>query len=85
MPCIYCGESGVQSTKDRCKSITKNKRLFITDTEIRFNGIDRLDSSKGYFMDNVVSCCKHCNSAKNILTTTEFKNHIIKIYEHYCK
>jgi hypothetical protein len=85
MPCFYCGESGVQSTKDRCKTITKNKRLFVTDAEIRFNGIDRLDSNKGYFINNVVSCCKYCNTAKNTLTTTEFKNHITKIYEHYCK
>ncbi len=27
-------------------------------------GIDRVDSSKGYFKDNVVSCCKSCNILK---------------------
>lgn len=27
-------------------------------------GIDRVDNNKGYFMDNVVSCCKDCNYIK---------------------
>lgn len=27
-------------------------------------GLDRLDSSKGYLIDNVVSCCGVCNSLK---------------------
>lgn len=46
------------------------------------NGLDRVDSSKGYTIDNVVSCCKHCNWAKNSMTTDEFKKHIEEIY-HY--
>lgn len=31
------------------------------------NGIDRLDSSKGYEVSNCVPCCKICNRAKNNL------------------
>lgn len=27
-------------------------------------GLDRLDNTKGYTADNVVSCCKHCNSVR---------------------
>ena len=29
-----------------------------------YNGIDRIDSDKGYKIGNVVSCCKQCNYAK---------------------
>jgi hypothetical protein len=29
-----------------------------------YNGIDRVDSSKGYTKDNCVSCCKLCNKMK---------------------
>lgn len=47
-----------------------------------FNGLDRINSAKGYTMDNVVPCCKHCNWAKNDMTIKEFENHINKIY-HY--
>lgn len=77
--CFYCGDVGVQSAKDNSngKEITK--------TKISFNGIDRVDSSKGYLLSNVVSCCKHCNTAKNTMSQKEFKNHIMRIYEYFVK
>lgn len=28
------------------------------------SGLDRLDSTKGYTLDNVWPCCKHCNALK---------------------
>lgn len=28
-------------------------------------GLDRLDNSRGYELDNVVTCCKECNVARN--------------------
>lgn len=35
-------------------------------------GLDRIDSSKGYEYDNVVSCCGFCNTIKmNLLTFQE--------------
>ena len=36
------------------------------------NGLDRIDSSKGYTLDNVVPCCKYCNRAKSDLSLEEF-------------
>lgn len=45
-------------------------------------GIDRVDNSKGYEIDNCVSCCITCNSAKNDLSETEFKEWVKKIYNH---
>lgn len=38
------------------------------------NGIDRIDSIKGYTRDNVVPCCKQCNWAKGRLTYQQFLN-----------
>ena len=43
-------------------------------------GLDRVDSSEGYKVNNVVPCCTTCNTMKNSLTTEEFKSHIIKLY-----
>lgn len=43
-----------------------------------FNGMDRLDSSKGYITDNVVSCCEMCNYMKKCLSPDVF----VKIAEH---
>jgi hypothetical protein len=37
-----------------------------------FNGIDRMDSSKGYELDNCVSCCDECNTMKGALDNTTF-------------
>jgi len=44
-----------------------------------YNGIDRVDNSKGYTIDNVVSCCKICNRAKGDLTIQEFKSWVERI------
>lgn len=35
-------------------------------------GLDRIDSSIGYQVDNVVRCCPRCNKAKGTLTQEEF-------------
>jgi hypothetical protein len=45
-----------------------------------YNGLDRVDNTKGYTVDNVVPCCAHCNRAKNNYTQEEFYDHIAKIY-----
>jgi len=50
--------------------------------EERVIGIDRIDSSKGYLMNNVVPCCAICNRMKSDLEKNDFLNHIHKIYLH---
>ena len=30
----------------------------------RYNGIDRIDNTKGYLIDNVLPCCTRCNAFK---------------------
>lgn len=39
-----------------------------------YNGLDRVDNTKGYVIGNVVSCCQICNSAKSKLTLPEFRD-----------
>ena len=46
------------------------------------NGIDRVDSSKGYVIGNVVPCCAMCNMMKNNYSLEVFKSHVNKIYKH---
>lgn len=49
------------------------------------SGLDRIDSSKGYSLDNVVKCCKICNQMKNDLGQVDFFEHINNIYaKHVC-
>ena len=63
----------------------KSTKRKVTDEILWFNGIDRIDSKIGYIDGNVVTCCKHCNFAKDALTQKEFKDLIFKIYNHWAK
>jgi hypothetical protein len=47
-----------------------------------YNGIDRIDSSKGYIKGNVLSCCRTCNVAKSDMNYDRFIEHINKIYKN---
>jgi len=78
-PCYYCGLGNSNLAQDR-RGWSKNKQ--ISDTKIKFNGIDRIDSSKGYWSNNIVTCCKYCNTAKNTMSEKDFYNFIQRIYEH---
>jgi hypothetical protein len=74
--CYYCG--------------TKPNQFFKNHTghyygTYKYNGLDRLDSNKGYIKNNIVPCCKYCNFAKNDLSINKFYNHIKKIYEYIKK
>ena len=48
-------------------------------------GIDRIDSKKGYILDNCRPACKRCNQAKNDLSTEEFINHCEKVVKNCAK
>ena len=40
--------------------------------EVKMHGLDRVDNDRGYHMDNVVTCCEQCNSAKSAQTYEYF-------------
>lgn len=67
--CHYCG-------------IEPSNNYFKNYYDIKYNGIDRLDNNKGYYLDNVVPCCKICNVAKNNNSYEEFINWINRISNH---
>lgn len=50
-PCAYCGELPNKPCRFRIKE--------------PLNGIDRVNSSKGYTVDNCVTCCPICNQMKS--------------------
>lgn len=45
------------------------------------NGIDRVDNSIGYTVDNCVSCCNFCNHAKKDYSKVDFLQAIKRIYK----
>lgn len=63
--CFYCGAAPSNVHKGRYE-----------DVKYIYNGVDRVNNSKGYVKNNTVSCCKHCNRAKNSMSFDEFKEWI---------
>lgn len=68
--CSYCGANPQQ--------IIKQTRA---NGEYLYNGIDRIDSSKGYTIQNCISCCGICNKMKLDHDIEFFYNHINKIIQ----
>lgn len=82
--CFYCN-SPAESKLEDVRYSTKFGKSIITDTVIKYNGLDRVDNTKGYEADNVVACCKYCNMAKNEFTQEHFRERICKIYNNWAK
>lgn len=72
--CNYCGREP--------SNISKSKSGNVFGDYI-YNGIDRIDNTKGYILNNCVTCCEHCNRAKMSLSVEEFKILIDKIYNYF--
>jgi hypothetical protein len=71
LPCAYCGRSPFRNFY---------RRGGTSRCECKVNGIDRVDSTKGYTDTNVVSCCWPCNTAKNSMTQDQFRAWVISVY-----
>lgn len=75
--CAYCGSE----PSNKCypmKHVSLSQKN--SNRHIIRNGIDRVDSAKGYTLDNVVPCCATCNSAKNDTTKADFLAWIERVY-----
>ncbi len=73
--CHYCNLEPNKCRIDNSKSRQGISRVY-------FNGVDRVDSSKGYVLNNVVSCCEDCNKAKRNLSYKQFIDLITRIYNN---
>jgi hypothetical protein len=65
-PCAYCGME---------ESIVHKRKT----TSYPHNGVDRIDSSRGYELDNCAPCCYTCNFAKNSMPLGEFRKWITRL------
>jgi hypothetical protein len=74
-PCVYCGDccSNAAIYKAYNKRTSKRKKPFY------YTGIDRKDSSKGYFIGNCEPCCTRCNRAKSNASSVDFLDWIDRI------
>jgi hypothetical protein len=61
--CYYCGTKYYNGSTEK-------------GFKIKYNGIDRVDNSKGYIKENVVPCCGICNKAKGTMSSEIFQQWI---------
>lgn len=66
-PCAYCGAEPKISKWQNVKKMTA------------WNGLDRVNNSGGYTIDNVVACCKTCNSWKKNRRAADFISHALRV------
>ncbi len=79
--CYYCGRLPRTTIKT---NIGKRKR----NGSFTYNGLDRIDSSKGYTKNNTVTCCEICNKAKRDMSQElflEWINDLIQYRTKYAK
>jgi len=67
LPCHYC--------RIEPSTISRGAEPFT------FNGLDRKNWKLGYTLDNVVTCCRDCNMAKNTIPYDKFLVYLKRIAE----
>ncbi len=70
--CYYCDSEP--------SSVASGKSLY---GNYVYNGIDRIDSNKGYEKDNCVACCSMCNMMKKDYSVDNFLKKVEKIYNKH--
>lgn len=75
-----CKHRSFELTKDDFESITQQPCFYCLHNGSRMRGIDRMDSSKGYILDNVVAACSTCNMAKHTMSKSDFLNHCFRLH-----
>lgn len=56
--CFYCGIEPVGENRP------PRAYKYVENVIFKYNGVDRYDNTKGYTVNNCVSCCFTCNRAK---------------------
>jgi hypothetical protein len=69
--CFYCGDK------------PSNALTSAIGEKYIYNGIDRVDNTKGYFVENCVPCCEMCNKAKATHTQEKFFYWTIRLYNKF--
>lgn len=80
--CHYCDVKPLQNSNRKHAGMKRKDKLRFK-VEYIYNGIDRINSDKGYFLQNCVSCCGSCNTIKSdILSYEEMKVAIAAILKY---
>jgi hypothetical protein len=82
LPCSYCGREPSNLFRRKYKIDGKYAFDPAPGMTLRYSGLDRIDSEKGYVHGNVVPCCWECNKIKSALPLDVFLALIARIQKH---
>ena len=71
--CYFCSSKPV---------LKEGKMHTRVGTQVPINSIDRIDSNKGYTLNNVRCCCTQCNYMKHRMSDDIFLEQVKKIWRH---
>lgn len=85
--CHYCGSapSSISMVRGSRNAKRGQKRTGTLLSQYIYNGLDRIDSAKGYTLDNVVPCYGVCNHAKHTMPYDEFVAWLDRVAEFRTK
>lgn len=69
-------------TKEEFYDITNKACYYCGSIPSPYNGIDRINSKRGYEKDNCVPCCEICNKMKLDYSINDWCNHMKKILNY---
>ena len=73
--CVYCGIEPQNTYKHR-KNIEDSRACI-------YNGVDRIDNSIGYTIENSVTCCKTCNFMKGSISIQDWNKWLELLVKHW--
>jgi hypothetical protein len=83
LPCDYCGSLPSNVLNVGTSKLHNRREVSpyqLQSGNFTYNGLDRVDPTKGHTLDNCVPCYAPCNYAKWDYTRDEFIAHIEKMY-----
>jgi hypothetical protein len=70
--CYYCNSK--PTNKQSLLKCAKRSIKSIENSQFIYNGLDRIDCNNVHNYDNIITCCKWCNYAKNNLLNNLINN-----------
>lgn len=81
-PCHYCGRPPHRITNAAASARTASATQ-LHDGYFTYNGLDRVDNTKGHTRGNLVPCCSTCNYMKRNMTLSEFLEQVGRIFWYH--
>lgn len=69
--CYIC--EAPPSNRNTLRSMNGSKSYKTSDTVLLTNGLDRVDNTRGYVVNNVAPCCARCNRRKGNLSVRDLE------------